>query len=176
MKKILSLVLIVACALFAQAETSASAPDLTQLEAAKAYVGAYADKVQSDPEFKAHEAQALATIRTENRFFGTGWALLPPLLAILLALITKEVYSSLFVGILAGGLLYAKGSFEGTLVHAMSDGFVKSVADPYNIGILLFLVLLGSLVAMMNKTGASARSWRRSSSACSSSSTTTSTV
>ena len=102
MKKILSLVLIVACALFAQAETSASAPDLTQLEAAKAYVGAYADKVQSDPEFKAHEAQALATIRTENRFFGTGWALLPPLLAILLALITKEVYSSLFVGILAG--------------------------------------------------------------------------
>ena len=156
MKKVLSLVLIVACALFAQAETSASAPDLTQLEAAKAYVGAYADKVQSDPEFKAHEAQALATIRTENRFFGTGWALLPPLLAILLALITKEVYSSLFVGILAGGLLYAKGSFEGTLVHAMSDGFVKSVADPYNIGILLFLVLLGSLVAMMNKTGASA--------------------
>ena len=161
MKRVLAAVLFAALALFAapaQAEDvpAVTAPDLTQMEAAKAYVGAYAENVQSDADFKVREAQALATIRTENRFFGTGWSLLPPLLAILLALITKEVYSSLFVGIVAGGLLYAKGAFEGTLVHVMSDGFVKSVADPYNIGILLFLVLLGSLVAMMNKTGASA--------------------
>ena len=140
----------------AAAAETASASDLTKMEDAKAYVEKYADNVQSDKDFAAHEAQALATIRTENRFYGTLWALLPPLLAILLALITKEVYSSLFIGIVAGGLLYAKGSFEGTLVHVMSDGFVKSVADSYNIGILLFLVLLGALVAMMNKTGASA--------------------
>ena len=135
---------------------STNSYELATMESAKAYVDAYADNVQNDKEFKAHEAEALATIRTENRFFGSCWALLPPLLAILLALITKEVYSSLFFGIVAGGVLYAQGSFEGTLVHTMSDGFVKSIADPYNIGILLFLVLLGALVAMMNKTGASA--------------------
>ena len=167
MKKLLSALLFAGFAGFAPADEPAfaavapaaevvAAPDLTRMEAAREYVEKYADNVQSDKDFAAHEAQALATIRTENRFYGTLWALLPPLLAILLALITKEVYSSLFIGIVAGGLLYAKGSFEGTLVHVMSDGFVKSVADPYNIGILLFLVLLGSLVAMMNKTGASA--------------------
>lgn len=130
--------------------------ELASCEEARKYVDAYAENVQHDVDFIAHEATALATIRTENLFYGTVWALLPPLLAILLALLTKEVYSSLFVGIVAGGVLYAQGSFEGTLVHTMSDGFVKCVADPYNIGILLFLVLLGALVSMMNKTGASA--------------------
>ncbi|MBR1921702.1 MAG: Na+/H+ antiporter NhaC family protein [Kiritimatiellae bacterium] len=123
---------------------------------AKSYIDAYADNVQNDAAFKANEAKALETIRAENRFFGTWWAIFPPLLAILLALVTKEVYSSLFVGIVSGGLLYSGFAFEGTLVHVMKDGFIASVADAYNIGILLFLVLLGSLVAMMNKTGASA--------------------
>ena len=126
------------------------------VKGAKDYVDAYADNVQQDKSFKEHEAAALATIRTENRFFGAWWAILPPLIAIFLALITKEVYSSLFIGIVSGGLLYSGFSFEGTLTHVMQKGFVSSVADPYNIGILLFLVLLGALVAMMNKTGASA--------------------
>ena len=130
--------------------------ELTTVEGAKAYVDAYADNVQQDKEFKAHEAAALKTIHTENRFFGTWWAILPPLIAIFLALITKEVYSSLFIGIVTGGLLYSGFSFEGTLTHVMQKGFISSIADAYNIGILLFLVLLGSLVAMMNKTGASA--------------------
>ena len=130
--------------------------ELGTVEGAKAYIDAYADNVQTDGEFKAHEAAALATIRTENRFFGAWWAILPPLIAIFLALITKEVYSSLFVGIVTGGLLYSGFSFEGTLTHVMQKGFIGSVADAYNVGILLFLVLLGSLVAMMNKTGASA--------------------
>ena len=130
--------------------------ELTTVDGAKAYVDAYADNVQQDKEFKAHEAAALATIHTENKFFGTWWAILPPLIAIFLALITKEVYSSLFVGIVSGGLLYSGFAFEGTLTHVMQKGFVSSIADGYNIGILLFLVLLGSLVAMMNKTGASA--------------------
>lgn len=155
MKRMLAAVLFAGLTAFSSVAEEAK-PDLTKIADAKAYVENYAENVQSDAEFVAHEAQALATIRTENRFYGTIWALLPPLLAILLALITKEVYSSLFVGIVAGGLLYSQGSFEGTLVHAMSDGFVKCVADPYNIGILLFLVLLGALVSMMNKTGASA--------------------
>ena len=136
--------------------------DLASLEAkddvkgAKDYVDKYADNVQNDAAFREHEAQALATVRKENRFYGSWWAILPPLLAIFLALITKEVYSSLFIGIVSGGLLYSDFAFEGTLMHVMQKGFIGSVADGYNIGILLFLVLLGSLVAMMNKTGASA--------------------
>ncbi len=85
----------------------------------------------------------------------TIWALLPPVVAIGLALATKEVYSSLFVGILIGGLLYSGFSFEGTLVHVFQDGFVASVADSYNVGILIFLVLLGAIVALMNKAGGS---------------------
>ncbi len=85
----------------------------------------------------------------------TAWALLPPVVAIGLALATKEVYSSLFIGILIGGLLYSGFSFEGTLVHVFQDGFVTSVADSYNVGILIFLVLLGAIVALMNKAGGS---------------------
>ena len=126
------------------------------VKCAKDYVDAYAANVQYDKKFKEHEKRALLTVRQGNRVYGTWWAIFPPLLAILLALITKEVYSSLFIGIISGGFLYAGLSFEGMLTHVMQTGFVKSIADPYNIGILLFLVLLGALVAMMNKTGASA--------------------
>ena len=134
----------------------ATIADADDVKGAKSYIDAYADNVQKDKEFKANEAKALATIREENRFFGTWWAIFPPLLAIFLALITKEVYSSLFVGIVSGGLLYSGFALEGTMTHVVKDGFIASVADGYNIGILFFLVLLGSLVAMMNKTGASA--------------------
>ena len=91
-----------------------------------------------------------------SKFDSTFWSLLPPIIAIALALITKEVYSSLFVGILAGGLLYANFNFETTVVHVFNDGFIASVADAYNVGILIFLVVLGVLVAMMNKAGGSA--------------------
>ncbi len=140
----------------AEAIKETKAPDFNDMATAKEYVDNYADNVQSDPEFKAHEAQALVTIRRENKFFGTFWAVFPPLLAIILALITKEVYSALFLGIVSGGLLYSNFGFEGTVTHVMSDGFISSIADSYNIGILIFLVLLGALVSMMNKTGASA--------------------
>ena len=88
--------------------------------------------------------------------YGTFWALLPPIVAILLALITKEVYSSLFVGIIVGGLFYSGFSFEGTMNHIFSDGLIIVLSDPYNVGIILFLVFLGIIVAMMNKAGGSA--------------------
>ncbi len=102
-------------------------------------------------------ADATEVVEEEtNRFVNTAWALLPPVVAIILALITKEVYSSLFIGILVGGLLYSGFSFEGTIVHVFSDGFIASVADSYNMGIIIFLIVLGALVAMMNKTGGSA--------------------
>ncbi|MGN1180032.1 MAG: Na+/H+ antiporter NhaC family protein [Suilimivivens sp.] len=88
--------------------------------------------------------------------FATFWALVPPIVAIVLALITKEVYSSLFIGILVGGLFYSGFSFEGTLTHIFSDGFVAVLSDPYNVGILIFLVILGAMVSLMNRAGGSA--------------------
>lgn len=88
--------------------------------------------------------------------YSTFWALVPPIVAIGLALITKEVYSSLFIGIVIGGLFYSNFSFEGTVNHVLQDGIVSVLSDTYNVGILVFLVVLGIVVALMNKTGASA--------------------
>ena len=88
--------------------------------------------------------------------YATFWALLPPIIAIALALITKEVYSSLFVGILVGGLFYAGFNLEGTLTHIVNEGFLTVLSDKWNVGILIFLVILGAMVSMMNKVGGSA--------------------
>lgn len=174
MKKLLCIAAVITGAVFGAfaAEKAESAPvaeavkvlvdgtakeyDLADYDSAKAYVDAYAENVQNDKSFKENEVKALATVRAKNAFFGSWWAVFPPLLAIFLALVTKEVYSSLFLGIVSGGLLYSSFSFEGTVLHVVRDGFIKSVADPYNIGIIFFLVLLGALVAMMNRTGGSA--------------------
>ena len=83
--------------------------------------------------------------------YATFWALIPPVVAIVLALITKEVYSSLFVGILVGGLFYSGFSFEGTIVHIFEDGIIGVLSDSYNVGIIL-----GAIVCLMNKAGGSA--------------------
>ena len=95
-------------------------------------------------------------IQSPSQFYNTAMSLLPPVIAIALALITKEVYSSLFIGILVGGLLYSNFSFEGTILHVFSDGIVASLSDSYNVGILIFLVILGTMVCLMNKAGGSA--------------------
>ena len=81
------------------------------------------------------------------------WSLIPPVIAIILALVTKEVYSSLFVGIVTGSLLYSGFSFEGTMTHIFNDGIIASLADSWNVGILMFLVILGTIVQLMNRTG-----------------------
>ena len=89
---------------------------------------------------------------------GTLWSLLPPIVAIGLALITKEVYSSLFVGILAGGVIYAAAAdtgFTGMFTAVVQDGFIANLSDTYNVGILIFLVVLGVIVVLMNKAGGS---------------------
>jgi len=89
---------------------------------------------------------------------GTLWALLPPIVAIGLALITKEVYSSLFAGILTGGAVYAAASssgFSGMFTAVVQDGLIANLADSYNVGILVFLVVLGVIVVLMNKAGGS---------------------
>ena len=88
--------------------------------------------------------------------YATFWALVPPIVAIVLALITKEVYSSLFVGIIVGGLFYSNFSFEGTLNHIFNDGLIAQLSNSYNVGILIFLVFLGVMVSLMNKAGGSA--------------------
>ncbi|MBQ7500118.1 MAG: Na+/H+ antiporter NhaC family protein [Clostridia bacterium] len=131
------------------------AVDLTDPAAAAEYLDSYADNLTDDENFDENVNAAIDTVRQTNHSYATIWALVPPVIAIALALITKEVYSSLFIGILAGGLIYSGFALEGTVVHVVQDGFIASIADSYNIGILIFLVLLGALVAMMNKAGGS---------------------
>ena len=90
--------------------------------------------------------------------YATFWSLVPPIVAIVLALITKEVYSSLFLGILIGSLMYANFNIEGTInaVFFSDGGIVTNLADSWNMGIMVFLVMLGTLVCLMNKAGGSA--------------------
>ncbi len=86
------------------------------------------------------------------------WALLPPVIAIVLALLTKEVYSSLFIGILSGGILHAlQGGFKFPKMFnaIVNDGFIANLADTWNVGILVFLVVLGIVVVLMNNAGGS---------------------
>lgn len=101
---------------------------------------------------------------------GTAWSLLPPIVAIALALKTKEVYSSLFIGIILGAVQYCISmgtGFDGFLVHltnhtvgegddAKAYGLIHCLSDPWNVGILVFLVVLGCIVSLMNKAGGSA--------------------
>ncbi|MBQ6089677.1 MAG: Na+/H+ antiporter NhaC family protein [Lachnospiraceae bacterium] len=88
-----------------------------------------------------------------DSFAGTGWALLPALVAIGLALITKEAYSSLFIGVLLGAFMAAECSVTGTIDTLTVDALTAAVAD--NAGIYIFLVILGIIVALINKSGAS---------------------
>lgn len=92
---------------------------------------------------------------------GTFWSLVPALVAIALALIKKEVYSSLFIGITIGGVFFAISAstgftLSGVITHILNDGMISQLSDSYNVGILIFLVILGIMVALMNKAGGSA--------------------
>ena len=130
--------------------------DLSDADSAAAYVDSYADNLTNDAAFDSHIEAALAKVRESIGSYATWAALLAPIIAIVLALITKEVYSSLIIGIVVGGFIYAGGNFETAINHVLFDGFVASLSDSYNMGIIIFLVLLGALVAMMNKAGGSA--------------------
>lgn len=93
----------------------------------------------------------------DSVFYGTFWSLVPPLVAIVLALITKEVYSSLFIGIIVGGFFYANGNPIGAMEHILKDGLVDTaLADSWNMGIIVFLVVLGTMVILINRAGGSA--------------------
>ena len=92
----------------------------------------------------------------DSSYYGTAMALVPPVIAIVLALITKEVYSSLFIGIVAGALFYADFNVVGAVTAIVNDGLIANVGDTWNAGILIFLVLLGIMVALVNAAGGSA--------------------
>lgn len=89
-------------------------------------------------------------------FYGTLWSLVPSLVAIALALLTKEVYSSLAAGVLVAGLLYARFSIVGAVRHIYSEGVIGVITDEYHVGILIFLIVLGAMVCLMNRAGGSA--------------------
>jgi Na+/H+ antiporter NhaC len=96
------------------------------------------------------------------QLFGSWVSLIPPIVAIALALITKEVFSSLFFGILVGGVLWSVGSggpvdlFRGTVIHVFQDGFLGTITDEWNMAILIFTTITGVLVVMMSRTGGAA--------------------
>ena len=104
-------------------------------------------------EYTTYEEQ----VYSETPFAGTFWSLLPPIVAIVLALISKEVYSSLFLGCLVGALLVSNFAPWETLVQLVEgdNGIVTTVSDSGNIAIIVFLVILGIMVDLMNKTGGS---------------------
>ena len=150
MKRILAILMLLLIALtgvIAAAETASEA-DIASIDSAVVEA--------VDEEASNEEASEEAAEPAVSRFYQTFWALLPPIIAIGLALITKEVYSSLFIGIVVGGLLYSNFSFEGTLNHVFSGGIVSVLSDTYNVGILVFLVILGILVCILNRAGGSA--------------------
>ena len=91
-----------------------------------------------------------------SNYYSTVLALAPPIIAIVLALVTKEVYSSLFIGVLAGALLYSNFDLIGAVDAIVNDGLIANVGDSWNAGILIFLVLLGIMVALVNAAGGSA--------------------
>ncbi|MBR6471700.1 MAG: Na+/H+ antiporter NhaC family protein [Victivallales bacterium] len=104
------------------------------------------------PEDAAPTEELAEPPEAPNYFKGTFWALVPPLMAILLALVTKEVYSSLFIGICIGGLFVAEGNFLKFMDVIITAGFIEAVQGIA--GVIIFLVILGILVALMNRTGA----------------------
>ena len=133
-------------------ESYAAAPEVAETtEQAAEIMAAQSESIATLTELVAPEEEAYV-----SKFANSLWAILPPVIAIVLALITKEVYSSLIIGIVVGGFLYAMGDFELAINHILFDGFVSSLSDSYNMGIIVFLVLLGMLVSLMNKAGGSA--------------------
>ena len=100
------------------------------------------------------ECGGTGVLESDSYMAFTFWALVPPLVAIILALITKEVYSSLFIGVLLGAFFYSNWGPVKALDATINDGLIASISD--NAGIFLFLVILGIMVALINRSGGSA--------------------
>lgn len=124
-----------------------------------ALVGSFAMTFSADEVTDTDVAVAEETAEYQSFFNESPLALLPPVIAIALALITKEAYSSLFIGIVSGGILYgiSNAGFDGEKAFnaILNDGLIANLSDAYNVGILIFLVVLGIIVVMMNRAGGS---------------------
>ena len=157
MKRTLKTLLLLAlvAALFGTLVMGVSANELGDPDAALEYLDCYSDNVAADENFGENIAAAIATIREAIGSYATIWSLLPPVIAIGLALITKEVYSSLFIGILSGALLYSNFNVWGMVTNTF-DVMIVKLSDSWNVGILIFLVILGMMVSLINKAGGSA--------------------
>lgn len=130
------------------------AADYTDYDTAVSYLDNYTTNKNDDADFETNSQTALNTVREKTPYYATFWALVPPIIAIVLALITKEVYSSLFVGIAVGGFLAANFGVTSAIDTVVSNGFISAIEG--TAGIFMFLVLLGILVALLNKSGGSA--------------------
>ena len=157
MKTTLARLLLIALAitLVLGLAVSVSAEDYTDHDTALDYLENYDSNVGSDPSFAENIAQALETVRQSIAQYATFWALVPPIIAIVLALISKEVYVSLFVGILSGALIYSNFNPWGMVTNTF-EVMIGKLSDGWNVGILIFLVTLGMMVALINKAGGSA--------------------
>ena len=151
--RMLTLLLTLAV-LFGAMTLSVSAAEMTE-EDAFAYLDSYADNVGVDENFDENIDSALSMARESVGSYATFMALLPPIIAIGLALLTKEVYSSLFVGILSGALIYSNWNIWDMILVTFNT-MIGKICDSWNVGILIFLVLLGMMVSMINKAGGSA--------------------
>ena len=149
------LLLIMMVSLIGSFVVCAHAAGFESADDAVAYLDSYDSNVASDPDFDANVNEALGIVREDIGIYATLLSLLPPLIAIALALITKEVYSSLFIGILSGALLYSNFNIWGMVTNSF-DVMVGKLADSWNVGILIFLVVLGMMVSLVNKAGGSA--------------------
>ena len=151
--RLLTLLLTLAV-VFGVMTLTAGAAALSEEDAA-AYLDDYASNVGSDPDFDANIADSIRVVRGSIGSYATILSLLPPIIAIVLALLTKEVYSSLFVGILSGALIYSNGNVWN-MVLTTFDTMISKICDSWNVGILIFLVMLGMMVSLVNKAGGSA--------------------
>ena len=151
--RLLTLLLTLAL-VFGLMTLTAGAAALSEEDAA-AYLDDYASNVGSDPDFDANIADSIRVVRGSIGSYATILSLLPPIIAIVLALLTKEVYSSLFVGILSGALIYSNGNVWN-MVLTTFDTMISKICDSWNVGILIFLVMLGMMVSLVNKAGGSA--------------------
>ena len=149
------MLLILAVSLICSFGLVANAAAFESAEDAVGFLDSYADNVAADADFDANIHAALDIVRVDIGIYATALSLLPPIIAIALALITKEVYSSLFIGILSGSLLYSNFNIWGMVTNSF-DVMVGKLADSWNVGILIFLVVLGMMVSLVNKAGGSA--------------------
>ena len=149
------MLLILVASLICSVGLVANAAGFESAEDAVGYLDSYDENVAGDADFATNVQEALNIVREDIGIYATALSLLPPVIAIALALITKEVYSSLFIGILSGALLYSNFNIWGMVTNSF-DVMVGKLADSWNVGILIFLVVLGMMVSLVNKAGGSA--------------------